>query len=379
MEQDKIGFEKLIVSDFFQLLSIAAELYEPLNAYQYELPKGICLLTEEPERLDSLLLSLKQLEDVEVLYSSKTSKLSLPNYKLCIYAPQKYDKAESIHNFLNSPGFLTAVIVGGSIPDNFPDTYTVFLPADSFSYFNARDLDDEISDIKDFLRNHPDFMENELSLFESCADFMNHSDKPPLYIQLLIAAKMYCLWHRSIHSEYETKKRYCSLLQSIQNIFKLTEESLDTIDVSSIVIKLFLDYTKNNPKIRFATPDEVDERTYRQLENGNLILFDHMFYYVSEMILKKICCPLLKSFRWLYIKENLRTAKILYCNSCQTKTYTRKKVLPNCIGIDSRPRFLWLRKNYFIFPDNLAPEERRTYNDEDLPRNSRNKYLPDIR
>ena len=219
MEQDKIGFEKLIVSDFFQLLSIAAELYEPLNAYQYELPKGICLLTEEPEQLDSLLLSLKQLEDVEVLYSSKTSKLSLPNYKLCIYAPQKYDKAESIHNFLNSPGFLTAVIVGGSIPDKFTDKYKVFIPSESFS----RDLDDEISDIKDFLRNHPDFMENELSLFESCADFMNHSDKPPLYIQLLIAAKMYCLWHRSIHSEYEKKKgiaHFCNPYKTFLNLPK---------------------------------------------------------------------------------------------------------------------------------------------------------------
>lgn len=377
MEQIKNEVE--IVADFFRLLSLAAELYEPLKIYQYGLTKGICLLFEEADQLDSLIFNLKQLEDVEIIYSPKTSKLNLPNYKLCIYAAQKYDKKDDIHNFLTSPRYLTAVIVGGSIPDNLPDTYKVFLPANCFSYSDARDLDSEISDIKDFLRSHPDSMENELDLFETCTDFMNASDKPPLYIQLLIAAKMYCLWHRSFHSEYETKSRHSLLLQSIQNIFKLTEENLDTIDLSSTIIKLFLNYTENNPEIRYATPDEVDEKMYRQLERDNLILFDHSFYYVSETLMKKICSPLLQSFRWLYIKENLRISEILYCNLCQDKNYTRKKALPNCLCNDRRPRFLWLRKKYFTFPDNLAPEERRPYNHENLSRNSRNKCLPDIR
>lgn len=72
MEQIKSEVE--IVADFFRLLSLAAELYEPLKIYQYGLTKGICLLFEEADQLDSLIFNLKQLEDVEIIYSPKTCK-----------------------------------------------------------------------------------------------------------------------------------------------------------------------------------------------------------------------------------------------------------------------------------------------------------------
>lgn len=231
MEQDKNSDEIKIANDFILLLSITAELYKPLNTYQYGLTKGICLIAEEPNEIDSLLMNLAQLEDVEILNSANTLKLSLPNYKLGAYAIQKYDKPEVINKFLTLPGFLTSVIVGGSVPDNLPDSYKVVLPAGSFSYSDARNLDGEVSDIKCFLRSHPACMENELELFESSTDFMAFENKPPLFIPLLIAAKMYCLWHRSFHSESETETRHSSLLDSINGIFKLTEESLDTIEL----------------------------------------------------------------------------------------------------------------------------------------------------
>lgn len=379
MEQSENTFKIETVTDFILLLSITAELFEPLSAYQYGISKGICLIIEEPDRLDSFLMNLNQLEDVEILHSLKTNNLNLPNYKLGIYAVQKYDKAEDLNNFLTLPEFLTAVIVGGSVPENFPDTYKIFLTADSFSYENATNLDSDISDIKDFLRDHPESMENELGLFDTSSDFTKYANKPPLYIQLLISAKMYSLWHRSLYSECETESRHSSLLLSIDDIFRLTDAYLEDVDLSEIFVKLFLDYTTQHDEICFVHTDNANDGFCADIiKNDNIIFYDEKYYFIGEKLFKKMCTPLLNSFRITYIKENLRKSGILCCNYSQCNSYTRKKVLSTESGC-CRIRFFWLEKKYFAAWDRLSPEERGIKNGKHLSRKSRLGQLPDIK
>lgn len=364
MEQDK-NVNK-IIGDALCLLSIMAELHEPLKFFHYSLPKGLCIVVEDSNNTDGLLCAFDRMEDFEILQSPRISNLDLRNYKLAVYTLQKKDSPEILSDFLTTPKSLTALLIPGFMPDYLPETYKIVIPAISISDYVVTRLNEEICAIKNFFRNDFDNLEEEFEKIPTSADYMNRPVSSALYTQMLIAAKMYQLWYRSCHIESDTQIRYLSLLKTAKDIAEFSENFQENVDLSDIVVKLFFEYTDNHHELYFSLPDQVSAEAYRFMKDGDVIFFDSGFYYVSEKLFKKICSPLLKSFGWLYIKEKLRQSDILYCNDCQHKNYTSKKLLVTEHGIESRNRFLWLRKDFFISWDRLLPEERRDAHGQDI-------------
>lgn len=368
-----------IILDALTMLSIMSELHEPINFYRFNLPKGLCILVEDADNVDNLLCTLNRLEDTQIMQSPRIMKSNLPNYKLAIYALKKTDTPDILSDFLTLPRFLSAVIVSGVIPDNLPDTYKIVFPAVLISRYDADMLNSEICAVRQFLRDDPSAMEEELEKFSTSAEYNCHPNSP-LYVQMAIAARLYRLWHRSCHYENETRDRYSKLLQRIEQLFNISEVYLDNVDLSDVFVNLFLDYSENHTELHFIDANAATDKDCAYLkENGNVIFYDDLFFYTPEKLFKKICTPLSGTFQITYIKENLRTSGILSINTCQNNCYTRKKVLITESGIDSRNRFLWLAKKYFVTWDRLSPEEGGKTNEPNLPGQNRPTQLLDVK
>lgn len=368
-----------IVLDALTMLSIMSELHEPINFYRFNLPKGLCILVEDADNMDSLLCTLNRLEDTQIMQSPRIMKSNLPNYKLAVYALKKTDTPDIVSDFLTMPKFLSAVIVSGAIPDNMPDTYVIVFPAGLVTHDDAEMLNSEICTVKQFLRDNPDGMEEELEMFNTSAEYSDYTASP-LYTQMTLAAKMYKFWYRSCHHENETQNRYVKLQQNIQQLLDKSEMYLDNVDLSDIFVKLFFDYSEKHTELHFIHTDDATDKACAYLrENGNIIFYDDLFFYTPEKLFKKICTPLSGTFQITYIKENLRTSGILSINTCQNNCYTRKKVLFTESGIDSRNRFLWLSKKYFVSWDRLSPEEGGKTNESNLLGENRPTQLLDVK
>lgn len=367
-----------MIQNTIRIISIMSELHMPISYFHYNLPKGLCLVAEDPEYTDDLLCAFNRINDFHILHSPQITNSDLPNYKFAIYEPHRNDKLDILNNFLTAPRFLTALLVSGVIPDNLPNSYIIVIPSGSISDKDTQILNAEICYFKNFIRDRPEILEEELKKFNTEDDFFNRPINSPLYVQMLLAAKMYKICYRSKYSESETALRYNNILTSLERIFDFSENFLENTDLSDIVINLFLRYIENHNEIFYSPPDKVEARIYKHVSEGNVIFFDDSFYFVAEKLLKKICDPLLESFSWIYIKENLRQAEILYCNRCQPINYTRKKLLITEYGIETRNRFLWLRKEVFVSWDRLSPEERSKTNEEFLSGQAGTRSLPDF-
>lgn len=369
-----------IVNDILCLLPIMAELHAPINYYHYDLLKGLCILIEDPDDADHLLYTLNNLKDIQIMKSPRIKHSNLPNFKFALYSMQKNDSPDTLKDFLTTSRFLTAVIVSGAVPNHMPDTHIIVIPKSPVAHHDTELLNSEISAVKNFLRDNPYTMEEELEKFSTSVEYMEHPGMSPLYMQMHIAARMYQLWYRNCHCESETRNRYFNLLHSIENISKASENYIDNVELSDIFVELFLNYAEKHRELHFIHINAATDKACDLMrKNGNIIFHDDLYYYLTENIFKIISQPLLKSFQLTYIKENLRISGILCSNNCQNNNFTRKKILFTESGIDSRNRFLWLDKKFFESWDKLSPEERETTNEKHVLGKNRPQRLLDVK
>lgn len=88
-------------------------------------------------------------------------------------------------------------------------------------------------------------------------------------------------------------------------------------------------------------------------------MFDEEFYYIPEKILRKACESFRDSVSILSVKRALFDSGFLCCNDAKEGNYTVKKLLTNAYGCSFRPRFLKIKKEFFISGGSLGLEERR--------------------
>jgi hypothetical protein len=345
-----------VVLNIFSYLGILGEVHLPIQVSNYESKRPLCLLTEDPRDVDSLLYLLNQFKDSKIFSVLKFKSMELPNYCIGIHPVQPYDTLDAITRFGTMNKFFTVLIIGGTVPDALQNAADVIvIPSNTVSVRDVEELDATLQDVKKFLRSHPDQLQMELDQLSTTKEAMEHPNDA-LYINFLLAIRLYCRWFRSCHTATEHDTLYQSLLDELSSVLQASEDYLEEFDVADIFIDLFSEYVETHPEVGFCHRKKVDDETLKQMQSDRLIAFDDLYYFISIALLNDICKPLQQQ---LGRDQLLRRLALHGLIKSRSGKYAQKTYFPN-ISTDSRntrPCFIWIQKSYFEDLGCLLPEE----------------------
>lgn len=346
--------------DILNLILISSELYFPFQSAHYHLQKGICLATENPTHADELLHMMEQIGDCKIIPALKSRNMKkIWNFELAIHPLHRYDKEEDLHHFCTCSNCLAVLIAGGIVPEFMDDIcHIIVLPTDTYDTSALQNLTADVHSIKSFMRKYPSEMMSVISQFGTSSEAIKYAGCSELYKYFSLASHIYRLWYRNLHNEPETNARFHSMLQNMENILDKSDDYNEDIDITGIFITLFLKYADTHNEDFFPI-NCMDGVALEKLREDNAILFDELFYFTPECLLKKICSPIIITFGWSTIKRCLHNSGIIHCNDLKKQNFTCKKAFTNVYGEAVRKRFLCLHKEFFIPLDGLAPEEKR--------------------
>jgi len=357
--------EKTVVNTLdkilIKLLLICGELNYIFHAKRFGLDKGIVLVLDEEV---SKARFLKNLQDIcgAVMVSApkKSCENMVWNYQLAVCEYNKYEKWENLKAFLDIKKFVPIIVTNGIVPDVLKDlAHIIEISAETCRYMETLEFRTEIDAMIKFVRANPDVVVRELDLLRTSEIFNKRNNDSPLFSNLLAALSVYSAFYRSSHTDKETAavkaKAECEIQKSVQRAEELAEEC----DYADAIRKVINHYFSKKDDFRIFGVDEVDEIAIGQLRSGKAIVYDHEFYYIPEVLLKRACGSLMTTVSHIQIKRTLRDEGILMCNRTEHTNFTIKKVFVNRDGKSFRERVLKFDKEFFISREGLYLEEGR--------------------
>ncbi len=306
---------------------------------------------------------LEGLEGIEVKnLKTKNYKKILRNYKCAIHKYNKTDKLEDIQGLLTNSKCLAVLVVSTAIPDNLLRMgIPVKITLDMAKYIGTPEFKEEMRAIYDFVRSAPEIAVREIKLTEP----PHRLKSSALALSLFSAANVYYQYTRSCFSEMEQQIERIRVKKVIEDWVRESERLYENYDLTDAIIRVVVRYFDIDMEYVMADIDQIDGNAVEAIEDGNAIVYDSKYYYISESLFRKACGEILDVASFVDIKRDLRNAGALCCNNIENVNFTVKKVFVNVYGATCRGRFLKFRKEFLTTREGLGLEERRCMKDDE--------------
>lgn len=342
-----------------KLLSIESELNFVFCYKEYRAEKGLLLYAEEGVSEENLMQMMKdKLGAVEV--GNLKDRRGVRNYQLGIHKFSRFDQAKELQKFLHCREFLPAIIVKGIVPESLKGmAFLIRISVGHMEKMADQGFYKEIISIRQFLRENPDLIAQELDLLKSSRMWIDSCGKTSFFTSMVTAAQLYCSYFRRNHSEEETDIERDKIAVDIVGIEDECLSYEAEVEAVEAIQKAVLYFFGVDDGWDIAEVNHVDTRTEESIKEANVILYDTKFYYIMEPLFRKSCKNILKIVSFIEIKKILLDSDILCCNMVRNENYTVKKVYMDTNGNAGRGRFLKIRKEFLISEDGLYLEERK--------------------
>ncbi len=316
----------------------------------HDIESGIILVVEELRQAKQIIETLLETTDaVEVKTGNRWQDRPL-NFQMGMRLFQKYDKVETIANFLQEKDFLPVLFVVGIVPEEIGD----------FGYiFKLEACNEEIAG---FAEMYQEMRKTVVQKFPAILDVLGQLTTSKIFgkygrasnmqaVRMVIATgEIWKLTLRSMKDEEETEmwcERYCQImLDKVSH----TDDYRGMYAVGMAVADCVFSYGRIQ-SLTIAALDEFLEMTAE-------ILSDEACYYFPETLLKEICHPLLETVSFLQLKAEMYAEGMLVCNDCAKKNYTVKvTVRDKTNGEYKRIRLLKIRKEFLQTQNGMSLED----------------------
>ncbi len=344
-----------------KLIAIASELNYVLQHKGLQAEKGLLFLAGEGGSVGYLIYILRyRLDAVEVTNLKKRE--SIRNYQIGFHEFTKYDREEDLRDFLDCTDFFPVVIVKDIVPEVLKGmAFLVRISERLTEEVDSQEFSGEINSIRQFVRENPELVTEELDKIRTSRRYLGKSKKTSFFVSLLAATQVYYTFFRREHNEEETNFEQARLVEEIIGIEDecLSYEGVD--EAAEAIKNSVLRYFGTNGGWEIADVDHVDDWTDEAVKDGNAILHDKNFYYISEPLFRMACNDILNIISFIEVKKILLDEDKLCCNKGGYTNYTVKKVYTKTDGKPDRGRFLKIRKDFLTFEDGLYLEEKKGY------------------
>ena len=282
---------------------------------------------------------------------------SLDNFQCGFMIMQKGLKDEKINDFLFTQTFLPVLVVGGMLPEAFKaDRYIFRLKKQDVEEVMSNELSTQIVGFQKFIVSNVNkvcqIIEN-LDTSILLSEYEGEIGEKNIFSIFAGIGTIYAAYLRENFSERKSLNFLDSYMQETKKRLYYMAEFACGVEIPEMLSSLVWEYMENNKTILVADIEEINGKIYAALKSGSVVLFDEKFYYFPPKLLIKICQPLLETASEPELKRRLRDEGIIYCNSAD---YTVKKDIVNVYGAKERPRFIWVKKDVLLSPDNLMLE-----------------------
>ncbi|MGL5436924.1 MAG: hypothetical protein ACRDBO_16370 [Lachnospiraceae bacterium] len=351
------------LADILLLVGVYTELRPILVDKCLNFDRGLLFLFDTPQDFEYLSRLLTETPSVIRIRKTEHRATLKSNNMAALYVYKKSDTLKSIEDFLACDGCLPLLLSCNYIVQSLTaHCYAIHICTDDIRSLNAVALNEEIVNVKDFIRQNIVVILHELSLLNTSADFqMDAENFSFLTVGLLAALTAYRCYFRSQNTEEKTVNMQCRLKNLILHLTNQAELLIEHNDLSDsirgLIIKNFID----NDHIKIYCVDSIEMSLESAIKNNEVILFDTDFYYITEKLFKSLCSSILDTISILAVKYHLAAADIILCNDTQNNNYTIKKAFSYTNNDSDRIRCLKFRKHYFMDKNGLTLEhlERR--------------------
>lgn len=351
-ETVQVGFD----ANIMLLVNVMAEIRPLLMDEGLDFGNGLTLFCEEKAAS----------REIEEFFQSvgagqcKTlgrSEWKVPNNRIGLHVFGRYEEERRIYEFLQEDTFTPVIIICGMLPDFLRAGQNLIVLEQGVEIQQAA-ISQAFQGFCAYIRNNPQLLQRQIRLCKS-AEFLRQGGKEPLYISLEAAAEVFCGYFRESHDETQTKEMRISLHQAISQGMGLAECYAEDMESTDFIKKAVENYIDGNSWIRIGSVEEIDGELTKAVERNEAILFDGEFYYLPEKIFRSACELFRNAISVLGVKRALLESGFLCCNDAKEGNFTVKKLLTNVFGYSFRPRFLKIRREFFVSGNSLGLEERR--------------------
>ena len=355
--KEKVQIENTNLENAIMLLvGIMAEVRPILQDEGLDYERGLVIFCENKEIYRQAWGIFQDMGAVKCK-SVARKEWKIPNNRMGIYSYNKYDSEKGIFQFLQEEGFSPVLMAFGMAPDYLRREQNIIVLRLGTDMQEAQILH-TFQGFCSNIRNNPDLIQRQIRLCRS-AEFLQQACGEPLYISLGTAAEIFCSYFREKHDETQTRELRGILHQAISQSRELAECYAEDLESTGFIKKALENYIDGNGCIQIGKIDEIEGELAKAVQEEEAVLFDEEFYYIPEKILRKACESFRDSVSILSVKRALFDSGFLCCNDAKEGNYTVKKLLTNAYGCSFRPRFLKIKKEFFISGGSLGLEERR--------------------
>ncbi len=352
-ETEQIGFGS--DAGILLLINIMAEIRPLLIDERLDFQKGLVLFCAD-NAIGSRTESFFQKIGAAQCKSIGKSEWNIPNNRIGIHNYNRYDEERKVFEFLQNEMFTPVIVICGILPE-FMKRGMNLIVLEQGIYTQGPLMLRTFKDFCDFIRNNPQLLQRQIRLCRS-AEFHEQTCKGSLYISLEVAAEVFCIYYRENHDEIQSREMRISLHQAINRGVELAECYAEDLESTDFIKKAVENYIDANAGIQIGKVGEIDGELTKAVQWEEAVLYDDKFYYMPEKILRKACESFRDSVSILSVKKALLDSGFLCCNDAKDGNYTVKKLLTNAYGYSFRPRFLKIRKEFFMSGSSLGLEER---------------------
>lgn len=355
---DRTTSKSTITENTLLLISLLGEYHTPLKEFHYPQDKGLVLCNGALATSSQWTTSLFNMEDTESIISIRRKSFSVANNCLALYSIKRYDSIEYLENFLYQDNFQSVILSCDLIREDLLDIAdTISLP---FCDFHPdKTWYEELNACKQHFRNTPEQLSVVFDLARTSDYFYQIiQDNPSMLVtRLTIVGEIYMYWYRTIHSESETQKKRDELYSCLDELRYNNINATDESDLADTFINAFNTYLDSNKDISYSDCNKVEHQALYNLNEGQTILWDENYYFISQPLMKKICSPLLQNIAERQLLASLAREGIIEPYKNSTGNYTRKRTVTTAY-CPVRMSFYYLPKERIQTPHNISPEER---------------------
>lgn len=332
-------------------LKTLAFLKIPLKNCGYCVDSG-CILILESERLAKQFIeTVAGTGDVVII--DNLQNVNVENYKLAFHLYSKKENGKSVESFLNRTDFLPVVVVAGIVPKEFHEKYYIF----KANVPNVQKSRKAYESFKEFVLSDVKYVIRELRLLETAGFLQNSvvsSEFVMMYDSMIAVGWIWKLFMRNNGvKQIIADARFLNYLNDVQKWIGNIERFEGTYGISEAMKSVLINYAVEK-NLQFHEGMVIDSD---MAENINeTIFYDSENYYFPEVLLKKICTPLVDTISFLQLKQEMFEEGMLMCNDNDKRNYTIKKELYfTDTSTKIRTRFLKISRESLLSDEGLEP------------------------
>lgn len=330
-----------------------------LKHFGYVLDNGVVLVTDNEMAARRFVSEycLKTKGNGVHIQKVNQREQSLENFQCGFVIMQKGIKDEKINDFLFAQTFLPVLVVGGMLPESLKaERYIFRLKKEDIEEVMSNEFSIQILEFYNYIVKNVNEVCNIIANLDTSillTEYVGEIGEKNIYSIFAGIGTIYAAFLRKNYSERKSINFLESYMQETKERLHYMAEFACGVEIPEMLSSLVWEYIENNKRILVADIEEIDGKIYAALKSGSVVLFDEKFYYFPPKLLIKICQPFLETVSVPELKRRLRDEGIIYCNSAD---YTVKKDIVNVYGGKERPRFIWIKKDVLLSPDNLMLE-----------------------